>query len=209
MRHHLDTQAIEAVLAFWLEEVGPNGWFRSDPALDARCKDHCGALAAEAAQGGLSAWQASPRGTLALLILLDQMPRNIHRDTPLAFASDPMARAVAKRATRLRWDLEVEGAVRNLFYLPLMHSESVADQDRCLRLCLTRLGERDADGRLKHPLDKHEAAALSSAIEHRDTILRFGRFPARNTVLGRTSSPAEEAFLATGARFVKHEPPGS
>ncbi|MEO1275048.1 MAG: DUF924 family protein [Pseudomonadota bacterium] len=199
-----DIAGIEAVLTFWLTEVGPEGWFRSDPELDARCDAHCGAMAASAAQGHLQHWQSSPRGALALLILLDQIPRNIHRDSALAFATDPRARAVAKRATGLRWDMTVEGATRNLFYLPLMHAETLPDQDRCLRLCLTRLGERHPKtGRPTRPLDQHETASLKSAVEHRDTILRFGRFPARNAALGRQSTAAEEAFLATGARFVK------
>ncbi|MEL6766542.1 MAG: DUF924 family protein [Pseudomonadota bacterium] len=204
MRERDDTAGIEAVLAFWLHEVGPAGWFRSDPELDARCEAHCGAMAAAAAAGRLQHWQVSPRGTLALLILLDQIPRNIYRDSPHAFASDPRARAVAKRATALCWDMTVEGATRNLFYLPLMHAETLPDQDRCLRLCLTRLGERHPKtGALLRPLDEHETASLKSAVEHRDTILRFGRFPARNEALGRASTAEEEAFLATGARFVK------
>ncbi|MEM7527184.1 MAG: DUF924 family protein [Pseudomonadota bacterium] len=187
--------AIDAILGFWLEEVGVEGWFRSDPALDAQCAEHCGALAAEAVLGGFRHWQATPPGSLALLILLDQMPRNIHRGTAAAFAADPLARATAKRAIAARQDRNFASPARALFTLPLMHSESLADQDRSVRLTL--LAQEGAE------ISDFDRDNRRSAIEHRATIRRFGRFPTRNAALGRESSEAELAFLATGAAFVK------
>ncbi|MEM7498252.1 MAG: DUF924 family protein [Pseudomonadota bacterium] len=198
-----DREAIEAVLAFWLEEVGPDDWFTSDPALDDRCRNHCGALAEAAAEGRLQGWQSSARGALALLILLDQMPRNIHRGTANAFATDPLARRVAKRSLALGYDLAFESPVRNLFYLPLMHSESVANQHRYVRLSLLRFGQHDPEtGERTGPMTPDEEDAFRYGIAHRETIRRFGRFPARNDALGRRSTAAESAFLATGAHFV-------
>ena len=176
---------VEDVLGFWLGRVGPSRWYAADPALDAEIADRFGPACALARQGGFEDWALTPRGTLALLILLDQFPRNIHRDRAEAFASDLRALRVAKRAVRQGRDMGVPEPERQFFYLPMMHSESSADQDQCVRLFLTRMPETGAEN-LRH------------AVAHRDVIRRFGRFPFRNAALGRVSTPAETAWLAEG-----------
>lgn len=173
------------VLRFWLDEVGPAGWYAVDEAVDRRCADEFGAPMADALAGRLGAWRASPRGTLALLILLDQFPRNVHRGTAAAHAGDLRARALAMAAIGRGDDLQVPEPERQFFYLPLMHSESLADQERCVRLVLTRLPQTGAEN-LKH------------AVLHREVIRRFGRFPSRNRALGRPDTEAERAYREGG-----------
>jgi uncharacterized protein (DUF924 family) len=176
-----DDPEIERVLAFWLDEVGLKGWYAVDEAIDRRCADEFGGLIAEALAGRLSGWQASPRGTLALLILLDQFPRNVFRGTAEAYRADARARAVAKGAIERGQDLRVPEPGRQFFYLPLMHSESLADQDLCICMVQMRLTETGADN-------------LHHAVLHRDVIRRFGRFPSRNRALGRADTQAERAY---------------
>jgi uncharacterized protein (DUF924 family) len=176
---------IEQVLDFWLREVGPDRWYDVDPALDAEITRRFGALANEAACGKLERWGLTPRGNLALLILLDQFPRNIRRGQAAAFAADRRALGVAKRAIRLGYDRLIPEPERQFFYLPLMHSETNADQDRCVRLMITRMVDSGPDN-LRH------------AVAHREVIRRFGRFPFRNAALGRADTPAERAWLAEG-----------
>jgi uncharacterized protein (DUF924 family) len=176
---------VERVLRFWLDEVGPTGWYAVDEAVDRRCAAEFGGLMADALSGRLAAWRASPEGALALLILLDQMPRNAFRGTAGAHAGDGRARAVAKAAIAIGHDMAVAEPERQFFYLPLMHSESLADQDRCLRLVLTRLPESGAENR-------------HHGIMHREVIRRFGRFPSRNRALGRLDTEAERAYRAGG-----------
>lgn len=176
---------IAQVLRFWLDEVGPAGWYAVDPAVDRRCADEFGGLIADALGGRLERWQATARGTLALLILLDQLPRNVYRGHAGAHAGDHRARAVAKLAISRGADLAMPEPARQFFYLPLMHSESLADQERCVRLCLMRLPETGAEN-LKH------------ALLHREVIRRFGRFPSRNAALGRRDTDAERAYRASG-----------
>jgi uncharacterized protein (DUF924 family) len=171
------------VLDFWLDEVGPAGWYSGEPALDATIRDRFGATWSAAAAGGLADWCCDARGALAFLIVTDQFSRNIFRDDPRAFSTDRKALAVAVPAIHRRWDLTIPEPERQFFYLPLMHSESTADQDHCVRLMLTRLADTGA-GNLRH------------ARAHREVIRKFGRFPSRNAALGRESSQAERAFLA-------------
>lgn len=178
-----DRQAIDRVLAFWLDEVGPKGWYSVDAGVDRRCADEFGDLVEDAAAGRLARWQATPRGALALLILLDQFPRNVHRGKAGAYRADGRARAVAHAAIARGLDLKVDGPARQFFYLPLMHSESLADQDRCLRLFLMRLPDREN---------------LHHAARHREVIRRFGRFPSRNRALGRRGTHAERAYREAG-----------
>jgi uncharacterized protein (DUF924 family) len=173
------------VLGFWLDEVGPDKWYATDPGLDAAIAERFGGAVADAEAGKLQDWALTPRGTLALLILLDQFPRNIRRGRSEAFRADTRARQVAKRAIRLGFDHKVPEPERQFFYLPLMHSECNADQDRCVRMIVTRMPETGADN-LKH------------AAAHRDIIRRFGRFPFRNEALGRQSTDDERAWLADG-----------
>jgi uncharacterized protein (DUF924 family) len=173
------------VLGFWLDEVGAQGWYAADEKLDRRCADEFAGLIAAAQAGRLIRWEATPRGSLALLILLDQMPRNAFRGTAGAFAGDRRARAVAKSALAHGHDLKVPEPARQFFYLPLMHSESLADQERCIRLVVTRLPETGAENR-------------HHGIEHRAVIRRFGRFPSRNKALARADTEAERAYRAAG-----------
>jgi uncharacterized protein (DUF924 family) len=179
----MDTTA-EELLHFWLEEVGPEGWYKVDPGLDAGIRDRWGALWDVGRTGGLADWKAQARSTLALLILLDQFPRNMFRGDARSFASDPLALQTAKVAILHGRDRQIGLPERQFFYLPLMHSELQTNQDKSVRLFLTNFGRED--GHVKH------------AVAHREVIRRFGRFPYRNAALGRASTAAEEAFLAAG-----------
>ena len=176
---------VERVLGFWLDEVGPAGWYAVDPVIDRRCADEFGKLMADAAAGRLNAWQEGARGTLALLILLDQFPRNVHRGTAEAHRADGRARAVAQAAIGRGQDTQVAEPERQFLYLPLMHSESLPDQERCVRLLLMRMPRTGAEN-LKH------------AVLHREVIRRFGRFPSRNAALRRADTEAERAYRAQG-----------
>ena len=169
------------VLAFW-RAAGPAKWFRKDDAFDAEIRARFLAAMEAAAAGRLAQWEATPEGALALLILLDQFPRNIFRKSARAFAADPLARAVANRAIAQKFDQRVPPAERLFFYLPLEHSEELADQERAVAL-IRALGD---------------AELLKWAELHADIIRRFGRFPHRNSVLGRTTTPEEQAFLDAG-----------
>lgn len=173
------------VLDFWLDEVGPKGWYGGGEALDAKIRDRFLALWEKGRSGGLENLQTSPEGMLAYIILLDQFPRNMFRDDARAFATDHLARQVAEKAIHHRWDLRVPEPERQFFYLPLMHSENRTDQDRCVRLILTRLPETGAEN-------------LLHARAHRAVIRMFGRFPYRNAVLGRRNTRAEAAYLEDG-----------
>lgn len=169
-----------AVLDFWFSDATRPHWFARSDAFDARVREHLGELHARAAAGELDAWAADPRGALALVVLLDQVPRNIHRGTPAAFASDAAAVRVATAVIDAGRDAGLTEEERVFLYLPLEHSESLADQDRCLALMSA----------LPTPLWR------DYADRHRVIIERFGRFPHRNAILGRESTPAELEFLA-------------
>ena len=169
-----------AIVTFW-REVGPKGWFEKDAALDDEIRRRFLGAHEAAAAGKLTDWEQSAEGALALLILLDQFPRNMFRGEARAFATDPLARAVASRAILNGFD----GAfpdLRGFFYLPFEHSENLADQERGIALYKAA---GDADG-------------LKWAELHADIIRRFGRFPHRNAVLGRVTTPEEQAFLDGG-----------
>jgi uncharacterized protein (DUF924 family) len=168
------------VLAFW-RAAGPDKWFTKDTAFDDAIRARFFATC-EAAAARTLAWDDTAEGALALLIVLDQFPRNMFRDDARAFAADPLAREVATRAIARGFDLEVVVAERSFFYLPFEHSESLADQERCVAL---NRASGDAD-------------ALKWAEVHADIIRRFGRFPHRNKVLGRVTTPEEQAFLDGG-----------
>lgn len=168
------------VLAFW-RGAGPERWFRKDSAFDALFRDRFLAAHEAAARGELDGWAATPAGALALVILLDQFPRNAFRGSARVYATDPQAREVASRAVEAGFDRGIEAPLRNFFYLPFMHSEHLDDLERCI--ALTR-----AEGGEQHRYAQH----------HRDIVARFGRFPHRNAVLGRHSTPDEERFLAEG-----------
>lgn len=165
-------------------------WFRKDPDFDNQLRDRFLSLVESAARGELQDWEAHSRGCLALLILLDQLPRNLFRGKARAFATDPEARRVCRHVLHQGWDRRFLPVERMFVYLPLEHSESMPDQDECHRLML-ELGP--------YP----ETASLHEwAEKHRAIIRRFGRFPHRNAALGRESSPEEVEFLKTpGSSF--------
>ena len=169
------------VLAYW-RALGPARWYVKDPAVDAEIREKFGALHRAAANGMLRGWEDDATGALAGIIVLDQFPRNMLRGSPAAFATDPLARAAAERAIERGFDRQFADPERRFFYLPYMHSEVLADQERCRDLCR---GARDDEGA--------EFAEL-----HVDIIRRFGRFPHRNAVLGRVTTPEEQAFLDSG-----------
>lgn len=180
------------VLHFWLEEVEPKAWYLADGAVDAAIRERFSGLFEEAMSGRLGHWLGRPDQALALLILLDQFSRNLFRGEARAFAADPLARRVAKRAITLGHDLATPLPARQFFYLPLMHSESSADQHRCVRLMLMRLADPSVPG----SEDPAVAENLRHAGLHRDVIRRFGRFPSRNAALGRRDTAAEIEYRA-------------
>ena len=169
------------VVSFW-QKAGPDRWFKKDPAFDDEIRERFLATYQAAAAGQLSGWEHSADGALALLILLDQFPRNMFRGDVRAFATDPLARAITAGAIVRGFDSQISKELRNFFYLPFEHSEDLADQERCIAL-------NRASG---------DAENLKWAEIHADIIRRFGRFPHRNAALGRTTTPEEQAFLDSG-----------
>jgi uncharacterized protein (DUF924 family) len=168
------------VLAFW-QQAGPKRWFSRDPEFDLQFRERFLHLHEAAADGRLGDWEGTAEGALALVLLLDQFPRNAFRGTPRMYDTDARARAVADRAIAAGFDREFPEELRAFFYLPFMHSEQLEDLERCVALNRAVGGE-----------------SLRYALHHRDIVARFGRFPHRNAILGRTGSPEEERFLAEG-----------
>lgn len=169
-----------ALIDFW-HAAGPERWFAKDAAFDAECRERFLELHLRAARRELDDWMATAPGALALVLLLDQLPRNAYRGTAHMYATDPLARAFTARALESGFDDAVHADLRRFFYLPFMHSEDAADQQRSVELSA---GLDDA--------------TAHHAREHRDIIARFGRFPHRNTLLGRETTAAERAFLDAG-----------
>lgn len=169
-----------SLVAFW-GAAGRERWFRKDEAFDALFRERFMTLHLEAAARRHDGWMATAEGALALMLILDQFPRNAFRGTAHMYATDPLALMFADRALAAGHDRATEEALRVFFYLPLMHAEDLAHQERCVALCAA-LGEET----LKH------------AVVHRDVIARFGRFPHRNPMLGRETTPEEQAFLDGG-----------
>ncbi|MBR9651819.1 DUF924 family protein [Thalassovita aquimarina] len=175
----------EEVLSFWLDEVGPSGWYATDEKIDNTIRDRFGAAWKAACDGAYSLWLTYPSGALAYIILMDQFPRNMFRGQAEAFASDAAAMAAAKNAIDHKWDMKIDEPARQFFYMPLMHSENLCDQERCVRLMCERMPETGA-------------ANLIHAKAHRDVIREFGRFPYRNQALHRHDTAHETEFLAAG-----------
>ena len=173
----------EAIFNFWFVESKPYQWFRRDRKFDQTIKQRFGALHKAATLGHLDAWRAHPRFSLSLIILLDQFSRNMFRDDPRTFAHDAQALDIAREAIRRRFDRIVEAKRRSFFYMPFMHAESLSVQRESVALFKARL-----PGTMNMPF----------AIEHFEIIRRFGRFPHRNKIFGRVSSPAEIASLKAG-----------
>lgn len=173
------------IIRFWVDEVGPEGWYNGTEELDATIQERFGETWERAATGAYNDWGCDPDKVLALLILLDQFPRNMFRGSDRAFSTDRKALCFAKKAIERNFDMATPEPQRQFFYLPLMHSESLTDQDRCVRLMKERMPE-SGEGNLLH------------AKVHREVIRQFGRFPYRNEALHRTPTPREDAFLRNG-----------
>ena len=175
----------DEILRFWLDEVGPEGWYQGSDALDSEIRDRFMASWESASAGSFSLWLTYPSGALAYIILTDQFPRNMFRGEARAFASDRIALAAAKAAIGKGWDLKIDEPARQFFYLPLMHSENLCDQDRCVRLMKERMPETGA-------------ANLLHAKAHREVIRTFGRFPYRNEALRRRPTAPETDYVSSG-----------
>ncbi|MCB1801542.1 MAG: DUF924 domain-containing protein [Gammaproteobacteria bacterium] len=173
------------ILTFWFADDMRRAWFRSTPELDALIRDRFEATWLAAAEGALEHWQATPYGALALAIVLDQLPLNMFRGQARAFATEAAAIAVSKQAIAAGFDAQLAGDRVAFLYMPLMHSESLRDQDLSVKL--------------------FEAAGLKDnlrfARHHRELIRRFGHFPHRNEILGRTSTVIERLYLASNEAF--------
>ena len=199
------TASPESVLAFWFgapgsaaEVAGRQGklWFGKSPVNDQRVIEQFTDTLTVASQGGLDHWAGTPRGRLALVIVLDQFPHHIHRDQPQAFATDPQSLALCLAALAAGKDRQLAPIERVFLYLPLEHAESLDMQDRSVALYEILAHEAAPDERAL--FDNF----LDYARKHRDVVARFGRFPHRNAILGRLSTPDEREFLTQpGSRF--------
>lgn len=173
---------IAQVITFWRDEVGPAGWYNSTPALDETIRSRFHGLWQQARAGQLESWSETAEGALALLIVIDQFPRNMFRDQPESFVTDHMAQSEAQAAISRGYDMVTPVPMRQFFYLPLMHAEDIVLQRRAIRMFEDRM-----------PGDNIRHARAHAAI-----IARFGRFPWRNAALGRETTPAEQEFMANG-----------
>jgi uncharacterized protein (DUF924 family) len=190
-----DTSSQDSILDFWFGRPGSaeygterDFWFRKNPALDKELRTRFGSAVENALGGGFSGW-SSPRGTLARILLLDQFTRNCFRDTPRAFAGDQLALSLAEQAIAHGDDRKLANVERWFMYMPFVHAESLAAQERSLDL-------------FRALSDDGLGSPLSWAERHADVIRRFARFPHRNAILARASTPEEIAFLGTpGSRF--------
>lgn len=191
----------QQVLDYWFGGREVDGlepykrWFAGGRKVDRAIDGQFGSAVAEALKGGFDDWAETPASRLALIVMLDQFTRNLYRGTARAFAGDVRALALCHDGLAKQHDRELAGAQRGLFYLPLEHSESLADQDRSVELSRAlaeETGESDRDRARKF---------LAFAEEHRETIARFGRFPHRNGLLGRASTPEEQRFLESAPRY--------
>jgi uncharacterized protein (DUF924 family) len=187
--------AAAEVLAYWFGAAPSLAerrrlWFGKDPATDAEIRRRFEVLHQAALAGSLDAWLAAPESALALVVVLDQFPRNMYRDTPAAFAADAKARACARRVLEQGWDRQLAPLQRLFLYLPFEHSEDLADQHLSVKL----FAALDTEAGLGDVFDY--------ALRHYCVIQRFGRFPHRNAILGRQSTAEEVAFLQQpGSRF--------
>lgn len=177
--------APEDVLKFWLDDVGPSGWYNASADLDRQIRESFEAGWEKACEGSYAMWLTYPSGALAYILLLDQFPRNMFRGEAGAYSSDAIAMAAAKMAIHHGFDLQIDEPARQFFYLPLMHSENLCDQERCIRLMMERMPETGAE-------------SMAHAKAHREVIRKFGRFPYRNEALERPVSDQEAAYLENG-----------
>ncbi|MFQ4140107.1 DUF924 family protein [Nodosilinea sp. PGN35] len=193
-------ERVEEILRFWFgDSADPKGeygqqrqaWFKKDPVFDDAIRQGFLAEVERAMVGELEDWRSQPRSCLALVLLLDQFPRNVFRGKAKSFAGDSAALATAYHALESGYDQQVLPVERLFFYLPLEHSENLADQDRCVELV-----------QALHASHPEFESTLDYALRHREVIQRFGRFPHRNEILGRATTPEEAEFLQQpGSRF--------
>lgn len=191
----------ESVLGFWFGDDldSPEAaaarrllWFGGDPSFDDRIRERFAGLPSRALRGGLDSWRQGARSSLALVLVLDQLPRNLYRGTAQAFAYDLLARQVAEAALESGFDTELAALEATFLYLPLEHSEDLESQERCVSLFRSLLERAPVDQRSQFEL------SLSYAVRHREVIRRFGRFPHRNAILGRPSTSDELSYLHSG-----------
>ena len=175
----------EFILNFWLDEVGPNSWYSSDDSLDCLIERKFKETLQYILSGGHSLWLTYPSGALAYILVLDQFSRNIFRGSKSSFAADRAAVAASKQSIKYEFDLKIDEPARQFFYMPLMHSENLYDQEKCIRQILQKL-----------PLSGHNL--LKHARAHRELIRSYGRFPNRNSLLGRTNTLFEQAYFDHG-----------
>ncbi|WP_375265733.1 DUF924 family protein [Planktotalea sp.] len=177
--------APDDVLSFWLDEKQPEDWYKADDSLDQEIRDRFGETWQAAMDGKFGLWLTYPSGALAYILLTDQFSRNMFRDTREAFASDRLALAAAKIAIDRKWDMRIDEPARQFFYLSLMHSENLCDQERCIRL-------------MKERMPKTGESNLLHAKAHREVIRKFGRFPYRNDALSRRLTQTEKEYIHSG-----------
>ena len=175
----------EFILNFWLDEVGPDCWSFFDESLDGLIEKKFKETLQHILSGGHSLWLTYPSGALAYIIVLDQFSRNIFRGNKSSFAAERIAIAASKQSIKFEFDLKIDEPARQLFYMPLMHSENLYDQEKCIRQILQKL-----------PKSGHEL--LKHARAHRDLIRSYGRFPSRNSQLGRTNTLFEQEYFEHG-----------
>lgn len=187
MTHSEPVAVVAEVLEFWFAEAVKLLWFAATPEFDEALRQRFLATCRAATTGQLEDWERMPLGALALVIVLDQFPLNLFRGQPESFVTEAAARAVANRAIACGFDREMSPEQRLFLYLPFMHGEALADQERSVRLFQQATGLEES---------------LDFARHHRDLIRRFGRFPHRNAILGRESSPGEIAYLASPEAFL-------
>ena len=175
----------EFILNFWLDEVGPNCWYISNDSLDGLIEQNFKETFEYILSGGNSLWLTYPSGALAYIIVLDQFSKNIFRGSKKSFAADRIALAASKQSIKYEFDLKINEPARQFFYLPLMHSENLYDQEKCIRQILQKL-----------PLSGHNL--LKHARAHRELIRSYGRFPNRNSQLGRANTHFEQEYFEHG-----------
>jgi len=175
----------EKVLSFWLDETDPKQWYNSSKSLDNAILQEFYTTWVSIMDGKFGMWLTYPSGSLAYILVLDQFTRNMFRGTSKAFSSDLVALAAAKQAIKHKFDLAIDEPGRQFFYLPLMHSESLQDQERCIRLMHERM-----------PLEGMNN--LLHARAHREVIRKFGRFPTRNEALSRKNTAHEADYMKNG-----------
>ena len=191
----------EDILRFWFGDIGPQDavlpelqkrWWVKDPAFDREIQERFGATLEAAARGDLDSWVGTPAGIAALIIVLDQFTRNTRRDSPAMYANDAQALELTRLLLDGGEDVSLHPAVRAFAYMPLMHSESRLDHERCIAVFEGLVAGAEAAG---HPQAGPLKGALDSGRHHRDIVVKWGRFPHRNAILGRESTPEEIEFL--------------